>query len=162
LAPLRGASGFESFSAAEAKDRYPSSPHVEDPARRTRPVGDQDHRRHLRAKARSRRRAVESRPISPEEAGRPRPRVAFESEDRARLRGIDFSGIDCAIVTTRSDLPRCAPTFRELLGQGVTIVSTCEELSWPYLAHAKLTRDLDSLARQHGGRLLGTGVNPGS
>jgi 4-hydroxy-tetrahydrodipicolinate reductase len=75
--------------------------------------------------------------------------------------GVDFEGIDCAIVTTSSDLARCAPTFRALLKKGATVVSTCEELSWPWLRHARLARELDRLARKHGGRLLGTGVNPG-
>jgi len=73
----------------------------------------------------------------------------------------DWSGFDAAIVTTSSDLGRCAPTMRELLGHGMAVVSTCEELCWPWLRHDKLARELDKLAKEHGGRLLGTGVNPG-
>ena len=68
---------------------------------------------------------------------------------------------DAAVVTTSSSLERCAPTFRELLARGDTVVSTCEELSWPYLRHARLAQELDEYARARGGRLLGTGVNPG-
>ena len=73
----------------------------------------------------------------------------------------DWKSIDCAIVTTSSSLARCAPTFRELLRRGVSVVSTCEELCWPYLGHAKLAEELDMLAKEYGARLLGTGVNPG-
>lgn len=69
--------------------------------------------------------------------------------------------IDCAIVTTASDLPGCAETFRELLRRGKPIISTCEELVYPWLRHVGLTEELDDLAKRHGGRLLGTGVNPG-
>lgn len=69
--------------------------------------------------------------------------------------------IDVAVVTTSSDLGACAPTFRELLSRGISVVSTCEELLFPWLRHADLAAELDGLARQHGGRLLGTGVNPG-
>jgi 4-hydroxy-tetrahydrodipicolinate reductase len=70
--------------------------------------------------------------------------------------------IDAAIVTTSSDLARCAPTFRTLLKAGIPTVSTCEELIFPWLRHAGLAQELDGLARQHGGKLLGTGVNPGA
>lgn len=73
----------------------------------------------------------------------------------------DWKCFDATIVTTSSDLARCAPTFRELLKRGQCIVSTCEELCWPWLRHEKLAHELDQLARDHGGRLLGTGVNPG-
>jgi len=73
----------------------------------------------------------------------------------------DWSSIDAAIVTTSSDLARCAPTFRELLGRGVAVVSTCEELVHPWYRHDALARELDELARENRGRLLGTGVNPG-
>lgn len=73
----------------------------------------------------------------------------------------DWSAIDSAVVTTRSDLAACAPTFRFLLERGLTVVSTCEELIFPALRHPELGEELDALAREHGGRLLGTGVNPG-
>ena len=55
----------------------------------------------------------------------------------------DWRGFDAAIVTTSSDLARCAATMRELLGHGMAVVSTCEELCWPWLRHEKLARELD-------------------
>ncbi len=77
----------------------------------------------------------------------------------AELEGLgDF---DAAVVMTRSHLPDCAELFRELLKAGLTVVSTCEELVWPWLRHPGLALELDGLARAHGGRLLGAGVNPG-
>lgn len=98
-------------------------------------------------------------------AGKRLEEVVPTSKSKVRVaggfEGVDFKKVDCAIVTTSSSLVTCAPTFRELLRRGVTVVSTCEELSWPYLRHAKLARELDGLAKKHGGRLLGTGVNPG-
>lgn len=73
----------------------------------------------------------------------------------------DPRSYDAAVVTTSSDMSVCAPTFSALLERGACVVSTCEELSWPFLRHAKLAQDLDALAKKTGGRLLGTGVNPG-
>lgn len=68
---------------------------------------------------------------------------------------------DAVVVTTTSDLARCAGTFRTLLERGDTVLSTCEELLWPTLRHPALATELDALAKRHGGRLLGTGINPG-
>jgi 4-hydroxy-tetrahydrodipicolinate reductase len=76
-----------------------------------------------------------------------------------RFRG--WSSVDCAIVTTSSALERCEPTFRALLERGLPVVSTCEELVWPWLRRPDLAASLDRLAKKKGGRLLGTGVNPG-
>jgi hypothetical protein len=73
----------------------------------------------------------------------------------------NWSDIQAALVTTSSDLRLCAPTFRELLRRGLPIVSTCEELVYPWLRHPELSKELHELAVKHGGRLLGTGVNPG-
>ena len=70
-------------------------------------------------------------------------------------------GCDCAVVSTSSDLARCAGTFRTLLSRGVSVVSTCEELLYPWLRHAALAEELEGLCARHGSRLLGTGVNPG-
>jgi len=75
-----------------------------------------------------------------------------------------FSGwenVDAVIVTTSSDLPACEATFRALLERGKAVVSTCEELVYPWLRHLALAEDLHDLGVKHGGRLLGTGVNPG-
>jgi 4-hydroxy-tetrahydrodipicolinate reductase len=66
-----------------------------------------------------------------------------------------------AVVTTRSDLALCMDTFRELLARGFTVVSTCEELVWPWLRHPVLSQELTELALRHDARLLGTGINPG-
>jgi 4-hydroxy-tetrahydrodipicolinate reductase len=73
----------------------------------------------------------------------------------------DWTDIDAAVVATSSDLPHCAPTFRELLARGKAVVSTCEELIYPWLRHVALAEDLDDVAKANGGRLLGTGINPG-
>ncbi|MBX3357680.1 MAG: hypothetical protein KF745_04550 [Phycisphaeraceae bacterium] len=71
------------------------------------------------------------------------------------------SGIDCAIVTTASDLPSCKPLFLELLARGISVVSTCEELLFPWLRHDAMAREIDTVAHDNGARILGTGVNPG-
>jgi hypothetical protein len=103
--------------------------------------------------------------VAPDMAGKRLDEVVPKSKSKVAIAkdfaDVDFSKVDYAIVTTSSSLIACAPTFRELLKRGACVVSTCEELSWPYLRHAKLARDLDGLAKKHGGRLLGTGVNPG-
>lgn len=70
-------------------------------------------------------------------------------------------GIDCAIVATSSDLAKAAPAIRTLLDAGVSVVSTCEELLFPWLRHPGLAEELDVAAKRTGARLVGTGVNPG-
>ena len=77
------------------------------------------------------------------------------------LEAVDWEAVDVALLTTSSDLARCAPTLRALLARGVSVVSSCEELLWPWLRHPELARELDALAREHGAALVGTGVNPG-
>jgi 4-hydroxy-tetrahydrodipicolinate reductase len=82
------------------------------------------------------------------------PTAAADVVVRADL-DVDPRSYDAAIVTTSSDMARCGPTFGALLERGACIVSTCEELAWPYLRHAALAAELDALARKTGGRLLG-------
>ncbi len=73
----------------------------------------------------------------------------------------DWSSVDCAIVTTSSDLELVMPTLRTLLDHGVAVLSTCEELAYPWLRHPVFAQELDERAIRNGGRVLGTGVNPG-
>jgi len=69
--------------------------------------------------------------------------------------------IRCAIVTTSSDLELCMDIFRELLRTGISVVSTCEELAWPWLRHPVLAQELHELSVRHRAGIVGAGVNPG-
>jgi len=68
---------------------------------------------------------------------------------------------DLAIVTTTSHFDRLAPTLRELLARKIAVVTSCEEMAWPWLRHAELARDINVQAQAAGCAILGTGVNPG-
>ncbi|MBY0312401.1 MAG: hypothetical protein K2W85_10050 [Phycisphaerales bacterium] len=68
---------------------------------------------------------------------------------------------DAALLTTSSDLARCMPSLRELANLGMPVVSTCEELLYPWLRHQNLADELHALCLNSGARMLGTGVNPG-
>ncbi|MEO0483669.1 MAG: hypothetical protein AAF138_08585 [Planctomycetota bacterium] len=100
---------------------------------------------------------------NPELAGRDLSEYVAGAPSGVRVQGTldELPEADAAIVTTRSALPDCAETFRTLLARGLPVISTCEELLWPSLRHAALADDLDAHAKAHGGRLMGTGVNPG-
>ena len=45
--------------------------------------------------------------------------------------------------------------------QGISVVSSCEELLFPQLREPKLAARLHQVCRRHGARVVGTGVNPG-
>jgi len=68
---------------------------------------------------------------------------------------------DIAIHATTSFLRETFPQIASLIKHGVKVVSTCEELSYPYYAEPKLAKELDALAKKHNVTVLGTGINPG-
>ncbi len=73
------------------------------------------------------------------------------SDEEARL----------VILSTVSSLSACYPQIEEILKSGKYIVSTTEELAYPWLTHPDLSKKIDSLAKKNGVAVLGTGVNPG-
>jgi 4-hydroxy-tetrahydrodipicolinate reductase len=68
---------------------------------------------------------------------------------------------DIAIHTTGSFLPQVQSQLEDLIGAGLSICSTCEELCYPALKHPELARSLDAQAKAAGVTVHGTGVNPG-
>ncbi|MFQ5875493.1 MAG: dihydrodipicolinate reductase, partial [Dehalococcoidia bacterium] len=62
---------------------------------------------------------------------------------------------------TVSSLERAAPQIRQVLKHGVGVISTCEELAYPFYRHPQLSEEIDHFAQEHGATVLGTGVNPG-
>lgn len=108
-------------------------------------------------------RVVAAIDVDTELIGRPLSQLVPEcGGDVTVTRDLDGAvAADVAVVTTSSWLGDCASTFDRLLERGLAVVSTCEELCWPWRLHGELARSLDERARAQGGRLLGTGVNPG-
>jgi 4-hydroxy-tetrahydrodipicolinate reductase len=66
-----------------------------------------------------------------------------------------------ALHCTGSSLDRVAPQIVELAQSGLDVVSTTEELSYPWEAHPEAAAAIDAAARRAGVTVLGTGINPG-
>jgi 2,4-diaminopentanoate dehydrogenase len=68
---------------------------------------------------------------------------------------------DVVVHTTSSSLPKVMDQLLACLEAESCIVSTCEELSYPYRTYPELSAKLDAAAKEFGVALVGTGVNPG-
>ncbi len=62
---------------------------------------------------------------------------------------------------TGSYLPDVLPQLIACVRHGGNVISTCEELSYPWRRHPELAKQLDAEAKAGGATMLGTGVNPG-
>ena len=69
--------------------------------------------------------------------------------------------VDVAFLTTVSTFPDVLPTLSTLIQHHINVVSSTEELFYPYYRYAEQALALDELAKQYGVSILGTGVNPG-
>ena len=68
---------------------------------------------------------------------------------------------DVVIHSTSSSLAKVTDQLLACLEAESCVVSTCEELSYPYRTHPDLAAKLDAAAKDWGVALVGTGVNPG-
>jgi 2,4-diaminopentanoate dehydrogenase len=68
---------------------------------------------------------------------------------------------DVAVLCTSSSLRKVWPQIETLLKLKLPIVSTTEELSYPYFSNKALARKIDAAAKKAKVAVLGTGVNPG-
>ena len=69
--------------------------------------------------------------------------------------------VDIALLTTVSDLARALPQIEEILQFGIPVVTTCEQLTYPWITAPESSARLDRRAREKGVAVLATGVNPG-
>jgi len=122
--------------------------------------------RHILEEKRDRMNLVGAYDIDPKKVGK----------DLGRLIGLDHASgikvsndldsvltedVDAAIHTTSSYLKPAYPQLESIVTHGVDVVSSCEELSYPYVVDRKLSTRLDLLAKKYGASVLGTGINPG-
>jgi len=88
-----------------------------------------------------------------------RPLGPFVSESLAQA--LSGQEADLVLHTTSSYFRSFKPQILEVLRAGLDVISTSEELSFPWLAHPEEAAEIDAVARKVGKTALGTGVNPG-
>ncbi|MEA1971393.1 MAG: dihydrodipicolinate reductase [Thermodesulfobacteriota bacterium] len=74
---------------------------------------------------------------------------------------LERTGADVVLHTTSSFFDFFESQIVDILEAGLDIVSTSEELSFPWLSHPDAAARIDAAARNAGKTVLGTGVNPG-
>jgi 2,4-diaminopentanoate dehydrogenase len=83
--------------------------------------------------------------------------VSISADTRAVLE----KPVDVVVHSTSSYLASVMDQLLECLAAGCCVVSTCEELAYPFRKHPDLSAKLDAAAKDEGVALVGTGVNPG-
>jgi len=78
--------------------------------------------------------------------------------DAAALLG---ESADLVVHSTATLLPQVADQLMACLAAESCVVSTCEELAYPFRKYPELAAKLDAEAKTWGVALVGTGVNPG-
>lgn len=74
---------------------------------------------------------------------------------------LSATGADLAIQATSSYLRDTYPQIMNCIEADLNVISTCEELSFPYYKYPELSDRIDAAANEHGVTVLGTGINPG-
>lgn len=68
---------------------------------------------------------------------------------------------DVAVLATTSRMENIVPQLLPLVERGLSVVSTCEELVYPWNSHPELAGEIDAAAKKAGVAILSSGVNPG-
>lgn len=74
-----------------------------------------------------------------------------------------FSRVDAqaVVLTTTSYLKNVFPQIEQCLQANLNVISTCEELSYPWKHEPDLAQNIDTMAKEKGVTVTGTGINPG-
>jgi 4-hydroxy-tetrahydrodipicolinate reductase len=68
---------------------------------------------------------------------------------------------DIVTHATSSYMKTIQPQIAQIIETGTSVVSTAEELSYPFVKSPKIATQLDEQARDKNAVILGTGINPG-
>src|ERR1051325_6119830 len=104
--------------------------------------------------------------VDPNKVGKDLGQVAGVGRDLGVTISNDAAAVleqhaDVVVHTTSSYLKSVEGQLLDCLHAEMHVVSTCEELSYPFRKHPELSRRLDKAAQDNGVVILGTGVNPG-
>lgn len=70
-------------------------------------------------------------------------------------------GCDICLCATDSFTKNAFPKLKYVLEKKVNVISTAEEMSYPFAQSPELAKELDNIAKENGVTVLGTGINPG-
>lgn len=68
---------------------------------------------------------------------------------------------DICVIATDSFTAKVFDKVMRIVGKGVNVITTAEEMAYPKAGEPELAARMDAAAREHGVSVLGTGVNPG-
>jgi len=103
---------------------------------------------------------------TPDLVGRPLGSVLGAAAPDVRVTNVLDEALSAApdgvvLQATGSRLEKVVEDVERCLRAHLSVVSTCEELAFPWVRHEKLAERLDRLAQKRNVSVLGTGVNPG-
>lgn len=84
--------------------------------------------------------------------------VGIESDADSLFSRVDAQAV---VLTTTSHLKSVLPQISQCAKAGIDVISTCEELSYPWKRSPELAQDIDAIAKENGVTVVGTGINPG-
>ncbi|MEG0284113.1 MAG: 2,4-diaminopentanoate dehydrogenase [Erysipelotrichales bacterium] len=74
---------------------------------------------------------------------------------------IKAANADVALLATDSFTKKAYDKIVKLLENKINVVSTAEEMAYPYVNEPELSKKMDEIAKANGVSVLGTGINPG-
>lgn len=90
--------------------------------------------------------------------GVPAPALVVAADPAEPLRAVRGGVV---LHATGSRFEQVLPQLEAAVRAGASVVSTCEELAWPWLRFEEAADALDRLCEEHRVAVVGTGVNPG-
>ncbi|WP_352418493.1 2,4-diaminopentanoate dehydrogenase [Proteiniborus sp.] len=94
--------------------------------------------------------------LGAEREGRPEVIIKGNIEDVLTEKSCDI-----CLCATDSFTKNAFPKLKYALEKKVNVISTAEEMSYPYAQSPELAKELDKIAKENGVTVLGTGINPG-
>ena len=91
------------------------------------------------------------------ERGERRDVTVCDDINRVAARG----AADICVIATDSFTKKVFPKIKLVVENGINVICTAEEMSYPKANQPELAEEMDRLARANGVSILGTGINPG-
>ena len=91
------------------------------------------------------------------ERGERRDVVVCDDINKVAARG----AADICVIATDSFTKKVFPKIKLVVENGINVICTAEEMSYPKANQPELAEEMDKLAKANGVSILGTGINPG-